>query len=52
MVLRGIDSADKQSEEFIRKFMATFDFLERIFGAECSSILRAYEKKAENMESE
>jgi AcrR family transcriptional regulator len=52
MVLRGIDSADKQSEEFIRKFMATFDFLERIFGAECGSILRAYEKKAENMESE
>lgn len=45
MVLRGIDSADKQSEEFIRKFMATFDFLERILGAKSGLVLKSYRKK-------
>jgi AcrR family transcriptional regulator len=47
LVLRGIDSADHQSKEFVRKLMATFDFLERILGAENGSLLNAYKKGVE-----
>ena len=45
MVLRGIDHMDKQSVEFRRKFMATFDFLERILGAKSGLLLDSYKKE-------
>jgi len=47
MVLRGIDSADHKSKDFIRKIMATFDFLERILGAESGVLLNAFNKGVE-----
>ena len=45
MVLRGIDNADYQSEEWIRKFSATFDFLERILGTDKDLLFNAYKEK-------
>jgi hypothetical protein len=45
MVLQGIDNADKTSKEFQRKIMATFDFLERLLGAETGSIVQIYRTK-------
>jgi len=45
MVLRGIDNADYQSKEWIRKFSATFDFLERILGTDKDLLFNAYKEK-------
>lgn len=45
LILRGIDRMDKQSVEFRRKFMATFDFLERILGAKSGLLLNSYKKR-------
>ncbi|MBM4241437.1 MAG: TetR/AcrR family transcriptional regulator [Euryarchaeota archaeon] len=45
MVLQGIDSADHNSEEFRRKFMAIFDFIERILGTESGAIINVYREK-------
>ena len=45
MVLQGIYSIEIESDEFKRKFLATFDFLERILGAKSGSILDVYKKK-------
>lgn len=42
MVLQGIDSANHNSDEFKRKFMAIFDFIERILGTPRGSILNAF----------
>ena len=42
MVLQGIDSADHDSNEFRMKFMAIFDFVERILGTESGAILNAF----------
>lgn len=42
MVLQGIDSADHNSNEFRRKFMAIFDFVERILGTKRGAILNAF----------
>jgi AcrR family transcriptional regulator len=38
MVLQGLDSADETSKDFHTKLMATFDFLERLLGAETGSL--------------
>jgi AcrR family transcriptional regulator len=46
MVLQGIDSADHNSEEFRRKFMAIFDFTERILGTESGVIINAFREKS------
>lgn len=48
MVLQGIDSDDQNSEEFIHKFMATFDFIERILGTEKGAIIGAFWEKSGN----
>ncbi|RJS48054.1 MAG: hypothetical protein CIT03_10205 [Methanobacterium sp.] len=45
MVLQGIDSANHNSDEFKRKFMAIFDFIERILGTPPGSILNVFLKK-------
>lgn len=45
MVLQGIGSADPNSEELMRKFRVTLDFIERILGAENGAIINAYTKK-------
>lgn len=42
MVLQGIDSADQNSEEFVRKFRANFDFIERILGTEKGAIMDVF----------
>ncbi|MGC9517083.1 MAG: TetR/AcrR family transcriptional regulator [Methanomicrobiales archaeon] len=46
MVLQGIDSANHNSKEFRRKFMAIFDFMERILGTEKGAILNAFNEKS------
>ena len=46
MVLQGIDNADHNSEEFRRKFMAIFDFTERILGTESGLIINAFLEKS------
>ncbi|HOI39756.1 MAG TPA: TetR/AcrR family transcriptional regulator [Methanobacterium sp.] len=46
MVLQGIDNADHNSEEFRRKFMAIFDFTERILGTESGVIINAFREKS------
>ena len=45
MVLKGLDSMDQQSEEFRRKLMATFDFLERILGTQKDLLFKRYKEK-------
>lgn len=45
MVLQGIDSADQDSGEFIRKLRATFDFIERILGTGKGTIMNAFWEK-------
>jgi len=45
MVLQGIDNADHDPEEFRRRFMAIFDFIERILGTEKHAIRKAYHEK-------
>lgn len=49
MVLQGIDSADHNSDEFRRKFMAIFDFTERILGTESGVISNAFKEKGGNL---
>ncbi len=46
MVLQGIDNADHNSEEFRRKFMAIFDFTERILGTGSGVIINAFLEKS------
>ena len=45
MVLQGIDNADQTSKDFHRELMATFDFLERLLGAETGSLVDTFRRK-------
>ena len=45
MVLQGIYTLEPGSNEYKRKVSATFDFLERILGAQSGIILTTYKKK-------
>jgi len=44
MVMQGIYNIKPDSAEYNRMLLATFDFLERIFGAKSGLILNVYKK--------
>jgi AcrR family transcriptional regulator len=51
MVLKGFDSSNHQSKEFIKKLSATFDFLERIFGSKKGLIFHSYQEKIKGVKN-